>query len=142
MGINNAITDAIAIRKQYSGVLHLLGNATVFDGKHRCYSVIEIGEHTIKKVVCSQFLANYLDPGEEIELLLIRPSMPRIVVAGISAFVLGCWLAIKLQSVIPFLVGIFVASYMFFTGKGLSSYGGNWGIEKVKVNGKTYDNSD
>lgn len=73
----------------------------------RSFSVIDIGEHSIRNVHCSEYLSNYLNPGEEIELELSGTYFLKIVVLfGLSILLMIPIGLLALIGTIWFLLGL------------------------------------
>ena len=81
------------------GVLSFLGAPTIDNNTGaRVYSVVDIGNYSLRNVACSQYLASHLNPGEELELELFSPrgffSLPAIYVLPIVIFIWALTLSV------------------------------------------------
>ncbi|MFZ3017285.1 MAG: hypothetical protein WA056_02360 [Gallionella sp.] len=113
----------------YSGVLNMLGNANIHGG-YIGYSVIDIGEHSLRKIGCSQYLANYLEVGKELTIEVGPAKKVFISTAIFSVWSVGAFIAGN-----PFLGFLLACGALFLYSFGSSA---DKVIKTVTVNGKTY----
>jgi len=102
--------------KTYKGKLTLLGSATVTNGQSTNYSVVEIGNETIRNLVASNFqstfLSNALGNDSEVELTFNQATRMGLVIGYLKVF--------------AFLVVISSISMIFYPPNGLWPLVGVW----------------
>lgn len=113
----------------YSGVLNLIGDGTSdLQGKLSKYSVIEIGEQSLRNILCPTYLTNYLNVGSHVEV-----EVGQLVSMKKKMLMLG---SIGLLSITLILVPI---AFILANYAGRNGYLSK-GIISITTNGKTYRN--